>query len=335
MAGPSTSPPTTAVPLLAIEGLGVAVRQRGGWLPILSDISLDVAPRETLAIVGESGSGKSMLALSILRLLEPANGFRVGGRVAFDGRDVLAMSPKELQKLRGAGIAVVFQEALNALNPVMRIGQQIVEAITEHGPMLRARERHDAAIALLRDVGIPAPDERARAYPHELSGGMRQRAMIAIALAANPRLIIADEPTTSLDVTIQSQVLWVLKDLSARRNLAMIFISHNLGAVAAVADRIAVMYAGEIVEIGPAAQILDAPAHPYTRALLMATPRVDRQRPPQPIAGTVPPFDALPPGCRFAPRCPHRLDICDAAVTLRPRTNVGFARCVLLAAGGE
>ncbi len=310
--------------MLEIAELAVAVRSKGRWLPILQDVNLTVGADETLAIVGESGSGKSMLALAITRLLAPAASFAVSGRIAFEGRDLLALPPKEMAQVRGAGIGIIFQEALGALNPVTRIGDQIGEALRQHKPAPAAQIRA-AAIALLRDVGIPAPEARVDDYPHQLSGGMRQRVMIAMVLACEPRLIIADEPTTSLDVTIQSQILAVLRELRRARQMSMIFISHNLGAVAAMADRVAVMYAGQVVEIAPAAEIFERPRHPYTRALLAAIPRVDRLRDLAVIGGTVPRFDALPPGCRFAPRCAFRAAACDQPQTLAHAASA--ARC--------
>ncbi|HYC37223.1 MAG TPA: ABC transporter ATP-binding protein [Usitatibacter sp.] len=311
--------------MLEISGLGVAVRSRGRMLPILQDVNLTVAEDETLAIVGESGSGKSMLALAITRLLAPARSFEVTGRVAFEGRDLLSLSPREMIAVRGAGIGIMFQEALGALNPVLRVAEQIGEAYTQHHPGASAAQVRQASIALLRDVGIPAPDARIDDFPHQLSGGMRQRVMIAMVLACAPRLVIADEPTTSLDVTIQSQILSVLRDLRRSRRMSMIFISHNLGAVAAMADRVAVMYAGQVVEVGPAAQIFERPRHPYTRALLAAIPRIDRVSELSVIPGSVPRFDALPQGCRFAPRCAHRAPACSATQAL-PQAEPA-ARC--------
>jgi peptide/nickel transport system ATP-binding protein len=267
-----------------------------------------------------------MLALAITRLLAPARSFEIKGRIAFEGRDLLALSAAEMSKVRGAGVGIIFQEALGALNPVARIGTQITEALRQHRPLSAAGAR-EAAIALLRDVRIPAPEARIDDYPHQLSGGMRQRVMIAMVLACEPKLIIADEPTTSLDVTIQSQILTILRDLRTSRHLSMIFISHNLGAVASMADRVAVMYAGQIVEIGPAGDIFERPRHPYTRALLAAIPRVDRVRGLSVISGTVPRFDALPPGCRFAPRCALAIPACQRPQVLDEIGSGAAVRC--------
>jgi oligopeptide/dipeptide ABC transporter ATP-binding protein len=317
----------SAPPLLAIRNLHVSVRTPNGWLPILDDINLDLQRDETLAIVGESGSGKSMLALAILRLLRPAPAFTTRGRISFEGQDLMELAGADLSKVRGVGISMIFQEALNALNPVTPVGRQIEEVLLQHRQMTRTAARR-AAIELLRDVRLPAPEQRVDDYPHQLSGGMRQRVMIAIALAGEPKLVIADEPTTSLDVTIQSQILAILRDIRARRGMSMIFISHNLGAVAAIADRVAVMYAGQIVETGTVADIYARPRHPYTQALLSVTPRVDRARTLAAIPGTVPRFDSLPPGCRFAPRCPRRAEVCDEPQTLRVSDPATAVRCV-------
>lgn len=314
--------------MLEIAGLDVSVRSRGRILPILQDVNLRLAADETLAIVGESGSGKSMLTLAITRLLSPPKSFQITGRVTFEGRDLLALTPQEMIAVRGSGIGIMFQEALGALNPVMRVGDQVAESYRQHHPAESERQVRQAVIAVLRDVGIPAPEARVDDYPHQLSGGMRQRIMIAMVLACAPRLVIADEPTTSLDVTIQSQILSVLRDLRTTRRMAMIFISHNLGAVAAMADRVAVMYAGQVVEVGTAAQVFERPRHPYTRALLAAIPRVDRVNELSVIPGAVPRYDALPAGCRFAPRCGFRAEACASPQALAAEPA---ARCCRLA----
>jgi peptide/nickel transport system ATP-binding protein len=315
-------------PLLHVEDLQVFIRRKRKSVQILHDINFSVHRNETLAIVGESGSGKSMLALTLARLLTPPDLFTVSGRIELDGEDLLPLSSKQMSRVRGAGIGVIFQEALGALNPVMRVGAQIEEALHQHKPLSRQQARA-AVIELLRAVRIPAPESRIDDFPHQLSGGMRQRVMIAMVLACDSKLVIADEPTTSLDVTIQAQILAVMQDLCRNRSMSMIFISHNLGAVAAVADRVAVMYAGQIVELGAVEQIFERPRHPYTRALLHAIPRVDRQQAFSAITGSVPPFDALPPGCRFAPRCTLRQPQCDAKQELRPIGSLAAVRCCL------
>ncbi len=296
-------------PLLEIEDLSVGVRMQGRQLGIVDRVNLALARDRTLAIVGESGSGKSMLAMSIVRLLDEAKRFAVSGSIRFDGQELLGLAESRMREIRGRHISVIFQDSLNALNPVVPIGCQIEEAISRTGPPSREAARREM-LRLLDEVKIPSPDRRALNYPHELSGGMRQRVMIAMALASRPRLIIADEPTTSLDVTIQSQILSLLRDVRRENGMSMIFISHNLGAVAAIADDVAVMYAGQIVETGTAEEILASPRHPYTRGLLLATPRVDRPSELRPIPGNVPRFDAMPSACRFAPRCTGVQEIC-------------------------
>ena len=272
--------------------------------------SLSVAPGETLAVVGESGSGKSLTGLAAIGLL-PDIARIAGGRIALGGQDVRRAAPGALRRLRGSAVGMVFQDALGSLNPVHTIGAQITEAIAAHRALPRAEGRREA-IRLLTEVGIADPASRVRAYPHELSGGMRQRAMIAIAIANRPGLLIADEPTTALDVTIQAQVLDLLARLRRERGMALLFITHNLPVVAAIADRVAVMYAGAVVEEGPAAAIFARPLHPYTRALLDSVPGLDGSL-PDPIPGTVPLAGALPAGCLFAPRCGHAEPACDAA----------------------
>jgi peptide/nickel transport system ATP-binding protein len=260
-----------AAPLLDVQHLTVTF---GGRAPAVDDVSLQLAAGETLGVVGESGSGKSVTAFSILRLLQPP-GRITGGKVIFEGRDLLTLSEAEMRDVRGARISLIFQEPMTALNPVMRVGDQIAEALTVHG-----RGRSEAwarAVELLDAVQIPDAARRARDYPHQLSGGMRQRAMIAIALACHPPLVIADEPTTALDVTIQAQVLDLLRELKARFNLALLLITHDFGVIAEMADRVAVMYRGRVVEEGPVRQILRAPAHEYTQGLLAAVPGARRR----------------------------------------------------------
>ena len=257
-------------PLLDVQHLSVSF---GHGAPAVDDVSFQVAAGETLGVVGESGSGKSVTAFSILRLLQPP-GRITGGAIRFEGRDLLALSEAEMREVRGARISLIFQEPMTALNPVMRVGDQIAEALTVHG---RSRaEAHGRAVELLDAVKIPDPARRARDYPHQLSGGMRQRAMIAIALACHPPLIIADEPTTALDVTIQAQVLDLLRELKARFNLALLLITHDFGVIAEMADRVVVMHRGRLVEEGPVRQILRAPVHAYTQSLLAAVPGMPR-----------------------------------------------------------
>jgi len=312
--------------VLDVRGLTVEIDTPSGPIHPVRDLSLQVFPGETLAVVGESGSGKSVTSLAITGLL-PGAGRVTAGAAWLDGTDLLRLPEERKRRLRGGAMAMVFQDPGSSLNPVHRVGAQIEEAIRAHRKMSGGRAAA-AAITLLRRVGIPDPARRARAYPHELSGGMRQRVMIAIAIANHPRLLIADEPTTALDVTIQAQVLDLLADLKRESGLALLFITHSLPVVAEIADRVAVMYAGEIVEMGPTAEVFAGPAHPYTAALLRSAP-VEDGPPPVGIPGVVPPPTALPTGCIFAPRCDRRLAECDAAhPALRPAGHGRVTRCI-------
>jgi oligopeptide/dipeptide ABC transporter ATP-binding protein len=262
---------------------------------------------ETVALVGESGCGKSVTALSLARLV-PEPGYHAGGEILFDGTDILRLSEGRLAEIRGSDISYVFQEPATSLNPVFRVGYQIAEAVRLHR---RGADAWGESIEMMRMVGLPEPERRLRAYPHEMSGGMQQRVMIAMALACRPRLLVADEPTTALDVTIQAQIMELLRSLQERLHMAVLLITHNLGLVADTAHRVYVMYAGRIVEWGPTASVLDHPAHPYTRALLEAVPRLDRtEARMRSIEGTVPHPGRWPAGCRFHPRCPRAREIC-------------------------
>jgi len=305
--------------LLEVRGLRVEFPVGGVWLPAVRDVDLVLAPGEALALVGESGSGKSVTALALLRLL-PTQA-RVTGEIRFQGRDLLAASEEEMRQVRGAGISMIFQEPMTALNPVMRVGEQVAEAVRAHRQTSDGRRRTSAdawqrAIEAMKDVGLSDADRRARDYPHQLSGGMRQRVMIAMAIVNRPQLLIADEPTTALDVTIQAQILELLAELRNKLGLAMLFISHDLAVVSRVAERVAVMYGGSVVETGPAAEVFRAPIHPYTRGLLQAVPtlRSRRGRPLETVEGTVPPLTALPSGCAFEPRCGLRVPECARAL---------------------
>jgi oligopeptide/dipeptide ABC transporter ATP-binding protein len=296
------------------------------------DLSFSINPGEVLGLVGESGSGKSVTSLAIMGLLPPVA--KISGAITFKNgaarpANLSTLSPDQLRHLRGSRIAMIFQEPMTALNPVMRVGDQIAEAVRAHHQASKA-EAMRRAVEGMREVAIPEPERRARSYPHQLSGGMRQRIMIAMAIVNHPQLLIADEPTTALDVTIQQQILDLLKDLRRKFSLAMLFISHDLAVVSHVADRVAVMYAGNLVELAPRSAIFSAPAHPYTRGLLRAIPTLttDRSQPLATIEGTVPPPGALPPGCPFEPRCPDRIPICTRE--LPPLVKVSpehWARC--------
>jgi peptide/nickel transport system ATP-binding protein len=298
---------TSAIEKAAIEvsDLNIEIRGAQGSFAVVSDMSLSVRPGETLCIVGESGCGKSMTALSLLRLL-PEAARVTSGKMLIDGQDFLAMNQREVEHFRGEKIAMIFQEPLTALNPVLSIGEQIAEAVRAHRKC-SAHSAHQRAIEVLRLVQMPDPERRARQFPHELSGGMRQRAMIALALACDPSIIIADEPTTALDVTIQAQILGLISDLQKRLGTAQILITHDLGVVSEVADRVIVMYAGRKVEEASIYDLFDNPLHPYTVGLMGAVPGADTSSQEgdrlADIAGTVPPLWDLPKGCAFAPRC--------------------------------
>jgi peptide/nickel transport system permease protein len=296
--------------VLDVRSLTIEIETPSGPVRPVRNVSLSVEGGETLAIVGESGSGKSLTGLAIMGLLPPV-AHVVAGAAWLDGQEVLRLDETRLRQLRGGAMAMIFQDPLSSLNPVHRIGSQIAEAVQAHRTTSAAVARKQA-VALLKRVGIPDPPRRARVFPHEMSGGMRQRAMIAMAIANNPRLLIADEPTTALDVTIQAQVLELLADLKRERGMALIFITHSLPVVAEIADRVVVMYAGEVVEQGRADEVFARPLHPYTAALLRSAPREDGTL-PMGISGIVPQPSALPPGCVFAPRCPHRRPACEAA----------------------
>jgi oligopeptide/dipeptide ABC transporter ATP-binding protein len=338
--------------LLDLQNLTVEFPSPQGPLCAVRDLSLSLAQGETLALVGESGSGKSVTALAILGLLPPQA--HISGAVFFADRDLATASPSELQKLRGLRMAMIFQEPMTALNPVMRIGDQIAEAVLAHAPTAGSEASPDApaagsdalpgsllrltraqarqrAIQALAEVAIPSPELRWRDYPHQLSGGQRQRVMIAMAIVNRPALLIADEPTTALDVTVQAQILSLLADLRRRLGLAMLFVSHDLAVVSRVSDRIAVMYAGRIVESGPARQVFEHPAHPYTCGLLGSIPtlKTNRHEPLHAIEGAVPAPGALPPGCSFAPRCPLSIPACATAMPELIEIAPGHhARCI-------
>jgi len=303
------------VSLLEIDNLTVSLSQDGVETPLVRGVSYSVAPGEILALVGESGSGKSVSSLAVMGLLSKS--LRVtSGTIRFDGRDLLSVSDKQMRKIRGRDISIVFQEPMTSLNPVRTIGSQITESIEENLGLSKANAKQ-RAIDLLKEVGVADAERRLKQYPHHFSGGMRQRVMIAIALAADPKLIIADEPTTALDVTIQAQILDLMARVCRNHNTAMVLITHNLGIVARYAQRVNVMYGGRIVESGTAREIYTTPRHPYTEGLLRSVPTLtqDRTVPLQPIRGNpADPFTTIP-GCRFHPRCPYAQDKCTKVVS--------------------
>jgi len=331
-------------PLLEVRGLRVQFPARNGRLdaPLpaaVSDVSFDITAGEVLGLVGESGSGKSATALAIMRLLPPQA--RVEGQIGFCGENLLDAGDEQMRRIRGARVAMIFQEPMTALNPVMRVGEQVAEAVLAHaGARQKAQggrqdgrvsksQAWELAVEAMREVRIAEAERRARDYPHQLSGGMRQRVMIAMAIVNRPQMLIADEPTTALDVTIQAQILELLAELRRKFELAMLFISHDLAVVSQVSDRVAVMYAGSIVELGGARQVFAAPAHPYSRGLLHSAPtlRTDRRRPLEAIEGAVPSPGALPPGCRFEPRCPLRVSECARALPPLVEAAGRLVRC--------
>ncbi|OGL65327.1 MAG: peptide ABC transporter ATP-binding protein [Candidatus Tectomicrobia bacterium RIFCSPLOWO2_02_FULL_70_19] len=301
------------VQLLRIENLCTHFFTSAGVVKAVDGISYDVEEGETVAIVGESGCGKSVSALSILRLIPNPPGRIVQGSIRFNGQDILSLSDDEIRKVRGHQIGMIFQEPMTSLNPVLTIGLQLTETMELHLGLSRP-EAGKRAVEYLRMVGISEPERRLRQYPHHLSGGMRQRVMIAMALCCEPKLIIADEPTTALDVTIQAQILELMKNLSRRMRVALIIITHNLGVVARYADRVNVMYAGRIIERGPAREIYARPSHPYTLGLLRSVPRLDRPRRERldPIEGQPPDLSRLAAGCAFIPRCRFAVERCGA-----------------------
>jgi oligopeptide/dipeptide ABC transporter ATP-binding protein len=320
--------------LLAVRGLRTEFPTEDGTVVAVDGVDLDVWPGECLGVVGESGSGKSVTFLSLLGLVRPP-GHVAGGSIRFAGQELRGMSAAALRALRGKAIALTFQDAQTALNPSMRIGAQIAEVLEAHledlprtGAARRAAVQA-RAVELMRMVGIPAAERRMGEYPHQFSGGMRQRIMIAIALACRPQLLIADEPTSALDVTIQAQILDLLDDLRARLGMSVVLITHDLGVVAERCDRVAVMYAGQVVETGPTEAVIAAPRHPYTRGLLDSAPWLDDlDRPIRPMPGSVPNLIAPPIGCRFAPRCPHGIDACGAPVPMREEADGRAVRCI-------
>jgi oligopeptide/dipeptide ABC transporter ATP-binding protein len=318
--------------LLKVENLITEFTTEGGPLRAVDQVSFAVAPGRTLGLVGESGCGKSVTALSVMRLLPKPAGRIAGGRILLDGLDLAALPKQKMPAIRGRRIAMIFQEPMTSLNPVQRIGDQLAEVFHLHRPEALAGGVGAACTDLLARVGIPEPHQRLNEYPHMISGGMRQRVMIAMALAGRPELLIADEPTTALDVTIQAQILRLIADLQRQTGMAVIFITHALGVVAQVCDEVAVMYAGQIAETAPVAELFNRPRHPYTMGLLGAIPRLDTPRKTRlkTIRGMVPSLADVPNGCRFANRCPYAMPICGIQTPpLRHVGNTQAAACWL------
>jgi len=317
------------MPLLSVRHLSTGFPSGNGWVPAVQDVSFDVARGETLALVGESGSGKSLTAYSLLRLVPPP-GRILGGEILIEDRNIMDLPESEMEQVRGAKLSLIFQEPMSALNPVLTIGSQLVEAMTVHG--LGGPDPKATAIELLATVRMDDPSRRFGEYPHQLSGGLRQRALIALALCCRPSLIVADEPTTALDVTIQAEILNLLRQLKHDFGLSLLLITHDLGVVAHTADRVAVMYAGRIVEEAPVRTLFKMPAHPYTQALLRAMPgSTHSARRLEPIEGQVPSLQRMPPGCAFGPRCAWHHDACDVEPPpMYPVSDGHGSRCVLV-----
>ncbi|MED3951203.1 MULTISPECIES: ABC transporter ATP-binding protein [Priestia] len=297
--------------IIRIKNLHVQFSTYGGQVQAVRGVSFDLHKGETLAIVGESGCGKSVTSQSIMRLIPTPPGRITSGSILFKDQDLTKLSEKKMRDIRGADISMIFQDPMTALNPTLRVGEQIAENIMQHENISKEKAK-EKAFEMLELVGIPNPKERLKQYPHEFSGGMRQRIVIAMALVCNPEVLIADEPTTALDVTIQEQILELFKDIQQKTDVSIVLITHDLGVVAQVADRVAVMYAGKIVEIGTRRDIFYTPQHPYTKGLLRSVPRLDLYESELvPIAGSPPDLFAPPSGCSFAPRCPYVMEVCD------------------------
>ena len=317
--------------ILEVQDLSTSFKTERGWLKAIDGVSFDVYSGEMLGIVGESGCGKSVTSQSILRLYEEKRTTRYSGTVSFDGKNLFDLPEKEMQKIRGQEISMVFQDALSSLNPVFTVGNQIMESLRIHQDMGK-KEAKEKAIDLLDQVGIPDPQRRFYQYPFELSGGMRQRVMIAVALACGPRILIADEPTTALDVTIQAQIMDLIVDMNRKLQMGVMLITHDLAVVAETCQRVIVMYLGQIVEEGSVEDIFDRPIHPYTRGLMASVPRLDTGRSERlyQIKGTVPLLSQIPEGCRFAPRCPYATEECSRKMPeLKSFGNGQKARCLM------
>jgi len=316
-----------SAPLLSVENLSVAFPGEAGPVRVVDRLTLSIATGETLALVGESGSGKSMTALAIMRLVPKPGRIEPEARVGFEGRELLSLSVPDMRAVRGAGIGMIFQEPMTSLNPVTTVGDQVLEAIELHTGLSRGEAR-SRVIELFGLVGIPDAKRRFGAYPHQLSGGLKQRVMIAMAMAMRPRLLIADEPTTALDATIRAQILELLRDLSAKTGTAVLLITHDFGVVNEVADRVAVMYAGQVVEEGTRAELLGRPRHPYTQGLLRSIPKAEaRGHRLEEIKGAVPRPGHWPSGCRFHPRCSHAFQPCPSVAPKRTAVSASQAAC--------
>ena len=313
-------------PLLKISELTVGFQTENGFLKALREIDLEIQAGEILALVGESGSGKTLTGLSILNLIEPP-GKITQGKISLKSENILAANESQIRKIRGGKIAMIFQEPMTALNPVFTVGSQILEVLQEHTDLSKD-EAVKKAITLIESTGIPEPELRYNQYPFQLSGGMRQRIMIAMALATDPELLIADEPTTALDVTIQAQILRLIKELNVNRKMAVLLITHDLGIVSQIADRVAIMYAGKIVETGPVAEIIRDYRHPYTEGLFQSLPQTNKKARLKPIPGQVPSLNEIDDGCSFRNRCPYKLNECTEPVPVTQISPLHSYRCL-------
>lgn len=322
------TPESVKTPVLELRNLVVEFVTRHGTLRALDGISLSIAPGEVLGVVGESGAGKSLTGAAVIGLLEPP-GRIASGEVLLAGQRIDQLPMEELRHIRGKRIGTIFQDPLTSLDPLYRVGEQLIETIRTHLPVTE-QEARERAIALLAEVGIPAPEKRIDGYPHEFSGGMRQRVVIALALAAEPELIIADEPTTALDVSVQAQIIAVLKKLCRERGTAVMLITHDMGVIAETADRVAVMYAGRVIEIGPVRDVVKSPKHPYAKGLMGSIPALD-ERPERllQIEGAMPRLTAIPEGCAFHPRCPHVMPKCHESRPVLEHVGAGQVACFL------
>ena len=318
---------SAADPVLRIEDLAVEFITEHGWLTVVDGVSLEIGRGETVGLIGESGCGKSVTAMAVLGLIEQRSGRIARGRIRLDGRDLLSLDDREMRAVRGRKVAMVFQEPMTSIDPAFTVGKQMVEVLRRHLPMSKAHAQQ-RSIELLDRVGITDPHRRIHSFPHELSGGMRQRVLIAMALSCEPDLLIADEPTTALDVTVQAQVLDLLAGLQSEMGMAVLLVTHDLGVVSETCERVIVMYAGEVVETASTDELFARPSHPYTAAMLASLPGLHPDEPLNPIPGIVPPRHELPPGCWFEPRCEHAIELCNSGHPTLISVGGRSARCL-------
>ncbi len=321
-------------PILQVKGLKTKLKLGQKAYSVVDQVDFNLYPGKTLACVGESGCGKSLMALSLMRILPTPPALHPEGEILYKGKNLLSASEKEMRKIRGKAMAMIFQDPMSALNPVYTVGNQLEEVLSIH-LQIYGEEARDRIISALKEVGVPDPEKKLSEYPHQLSGGLKQRVMIAMALLCEPDILIADEPTTALDVTVQAQVLDVMRRLQKKNNMALLIITHDMGVVAEIADEVIVMYAAQVIEKGPVESIFDHKVHPYTQGLFASIPRYDSDK-IKPIKGTVPSLRNFPSGCRFQPRCPKSQEGCDEQIALREAEQAGHsARCILHCQGSK